>query len=1616
MSRFKKLVAQLACIALVVTMVVPATIEVGHAYFSADSLEAGFSEHVNALASDGIVDGSRGYFNGKLNISRGEFAKIAAELAVQAGVISSVSAPTSADFTDVPLSNVFAKWIYAGLNAGLWQGLPSGSFNVNGNVSRGEAAKMLVNALGLSVASSGPASGTFSKWENKLYELGAMSNVSKSGSFATRYELAKIANVARGGASSVVAGSGAGAGAADAGAGAADAGAVADVPVAGGELSVALAPDSPASSLIPQSATGFPIGKIAFTAGSSKVKLNALNLVEDGFVNPANIGGVYVTCDKGGKDIRVSRSFTVSSFREVRVAFTVPEEVAASTTEVCTIRVNLGAAATLNATLGFSIIGAAGVDSTASGVTVAGGKVSTALHSVSTASNLAAVTIENGSAKDTNIKAGGLYARSYIVQNTGANDDATLQQITFRYIGSHVENEITEVKMAMDGEVVETLPSLDNQYVTFNLQNKKLSPGGTVTLDMSAKIGAGTGTQTTAQFEIEVLSDLVAISENYKSLGLLASITNNSTAVAVTIDPTLLSISSQAVPVTKVPVNQTQQEMAIFILEQNGPDAYTENLQLALLSSGATAATCAGVMATTQVHNWRIYREKDDGSLVAVTGAVDQAAAADTAAAADLCMITFTERIDFFRGKNVFHAVADIQAAATALTVMSLQFSTAADRFVAKINSNQRQIALADIAPSNTTLNSTSPVTWVSPSITIALAPMVAAKNVVSGSANVLALKIRIEASDAAPIRVNSMQFALETGVGSSIAGEEILAVYLSKDGKKIGDTAALTTAAAPTATITGFNVDIPAGTSAVVDMFANLSTAADQGDVMAFSLTSANVNATELLKGTVLAAGAKTGTVNNAGGTITRTVVTTPRLTIQAASNMSPDKLLAAGSSGNVVGSWDIRSQDGSVNVKKVAFTAVKNGLSAAETAELIEKAYLVIGETRYGPKSPSTTQPYFEFIVSDTVPEDGAMRCSLEIALNDTNNSLATPGGDVSFALAGVDAEGTNGKVFAVYSTVDTTDAFDADIAATTINMAAGITATGTALTVAVVGAYAIGDIVLVGAELMGVTGVAGSVLTVVRGFNRTTAVAHANGVAVTHANTGIAITVVASNAELADATLTLVGLGASLTEGDILDGRVGADDFTFVVRNVASATSITAIQINDTALIANEAKAVNLIARVYTREMTNIMRSVPALVEISPNITVPLTRTASAGANDAVFGWTMCVKTDGASKDVRTNSVRINRTILDMGGPARVGNNSVVIRKSGDNVLTTTNVAHYGISVATADGTSQLSIDWSGVTNMSHREIDEGKCGSWEVLATTQTSAQDQSLSIGFSDWGARATTAALTGSTTLANLYAGDISSLRVSYVANGTAVANFAADQGTGTDTNVLWLDQKGAYANGLTVGSLYASAGGSAQTLAGTIALNSVVVANGVAIQTGTLGTAATVDAGDSIVLTYASPLSASFFTSRVGMTSTLVPGRGSLTTPTCATALAGITEQNCPGVIVGGDADGTGAGTWVTADTVQLAGIIELAGLDVDADFGPGNVTYALNAAGTVLTAIVAAGTTQVCTDGAPAAVVLPAAADAIILKEGAFIGSATGTGAIVATEPVAVTATGTF
>ena len=106
-----------------------------------------FYKYIDRVKERGFYDGDKdGNFNAEDPMTRAQVAKV---LVKALGLdVDEDDRPTEKPFEDVPADHQLAAFIKAAKDAGIFKGDIDGKFNPEGNITRGQAAAVVVRTLG----------------------------------------------------------------------------------------------------------------------------------------------------------------------------------------------------------------------------------------------------------------------------------------------------------------------------------------------------------------------------------------------------------------------------------------------------------------------------------------------------------------------------------------------------------------------------------------------------------------------------------------------------------------------------------------------------------------------------------------------------------------------------------------------------------------------------------------------------------------------------------------------------------------------------------------------------------------------------------------------------------------------------------------------------------------------------------------------------------------------------------------------------------------------------------------------------------------------------------------------------------------------------------------------------------------------------------------------------------------------------------------------------------------------------------------------------------------------------------------------------------------------------
>lgn len=836
----RKVVAGAAALALVASNVaiIPAA---SAATFSDVSMDAWYYDYVMDLTDMGIVSGNPdGTFRPDDSLNRAEMAKIAVNVAMKSGVITSEDMSGAPTFLDVDAD----QWFYSFVSLAAKNQILEGYRDANGDllgvygpgntVNRAEASKVLLLAAGvpemltpgapfMDVASTD----WFYAYVTSAYNWsildgyktvdGKLTGYFGPGDAVTRAQISKIAVLAQdpvdrytgehlndmptnGNTNNMNTNTGTGSNMNTNG--------VATSDVA---FEAQVSESSPARKDLALGTAYNTIGIFDFTAGTEEdVKITELTVLNRGFISDSLVAGVLAVDEMGmrhGNIVNFSDSKAIINFANN------PIVVKAGTTAKVMIQMNFNAGTNESGTVGVElpVSGIKAVGASSNGmVNVMGSGLMSAMHALFTGANVGTVRLDLGTDYgDQNLDLGvtNQPVSSFKIF-AGANEDIALHEITLYNNGTAADGDIMNLKLvSQEGEVLATLETTTGRYATFMLDTPYMIPeGNSRIVDVQADIVDGS----TRTIEFVMSNDYdIKVKGQTTQAFLLPSITGGNATTfpvgdnrnVVTINEGDLTLSkSTASPSGEIANGVTETVIAEFKAEAFGEDIELQGGDLEITWSAGTPLT-----GTVRLMN---------GSGTTI----HSLSATDLTSGVELQIARFNSTYTVKSGtSDVIRVVADIAESATNASTIMAEMS---DLRIKKISSNRIDTVATTAIAGN--------------SLTITTASMIVSKNastpgvnVVKGATEQLIGAFNIKATNTGSVSVNSVKFNLnEVNTTGPISGTTIngLAnVKIKVDGKLLGNPVSTAKATDNTFSFAG-QLNIPKSETRTVMVYADVA------------------------------------------------------------------------------------------------------------------------------------------------------------------------------------------------------------------------------------------------------------------------------------------------------------------------------------------------------------------------------------------------------------------------------------------------------------------------------------------------------------------------------------------------------------------------------------------------------------------------------------------------------------------------------------------------------------------------------------------------------------------------------------------------------------------------
>jgi hypothetical protein len=299
-------------------------------------------------------------------------------------------------------------------------------------------------------------------------------------------------------------------------------------PGAGTGLTVSLASDTPASASLPAGASGVAFTKVNFTAANDgDVTIKNLVVNRIGIGSASDFSGVWIYDAEGN---RLTSSRTVSSSSNTATFSGVNYVVPAGTTKALVVKATVTGISGNN---GFAINAASNI--TTNGASVSGSfPVSGNIMSL-TAVNAGALTYTLQSVENTSLKVGDTQAEvaDIKLQETSSNEDISVESITFTNDGAADANDLVNFKLYQGSTLVAQKDSTATDRVMMTLDTPLvISKGSSKNFSLKADIRGGVATSGSIVYDIDDLTDVVAVGNSY-GFGVAVTAAGGTSSIAV---------------------------------------------------------------------------------------------------------------------------------------------------------------------------------------------------------------------------------------------------------------------------------------------------------------------------------------------------------------------------------------------------------------------------------------------------------------------------------------------------------------------------------------------------------------------------------------------------------------------------------------------------------------------------------------------------------------------------------------------------------------------------------------------------------------------------------------------------------------------------------------------------------------------------------------------------------------------------------------------------------------------------------------------------------------------------------------------------------------------------
>ena len=382
-------------------------------------------------------------------------------------------------------------------------------------------------------------------------------------------------------------------------------------------------------------------------AGSAAVSVEAITLTSYGLGTSTEIDNVTIYQD----GLKIGTSKNINSDREAVFNFSSPIEIAANSSVMLTAKATLvGASASETYALGVAEAADVVTGGSVGGSFPVQGNLMTAVSAT-----IGAVTLTSPDTSNATVNFGedNVLLASFTL-TTSSTEPLLWETARLRNGGTNNADVVNNLRIEVDGDVVDEGVSLVDKYVNFDMGNLLIAKGDTLTVDIYGDIGVAS-VNNTVDLYVDSASDFIFMGQTYgfgvqiSSIAIFDAAGDGKTITLASADFTI-DMDKTATPSRDVQSGTDDVVLATISFTSNGEDATINDISNTAGTDGDFYISGTG-LAITEVSNFEL-RDTDTGVIYDITETVSTTLPGWTLAMADEISLaagvtkTFELRVD----------------------------------------------------------------------------------------------------------------------------------------------------------------------------------------------------------------------------------------------------------------------------------------------------------------------------------------------------------------------------------------------------------------------------------------------------------------------------------------------------------------------------------------------------------------------------------------------------------------------------------------------------------------------------------------------------------------------------------------------------------------------------------------------------------------------------------------------------------------------------------------------------------------------------------------------------------------------------------------------------------